>query len=193
MEDWDTSARIWMATLKGVIYAIPAGVAFLNWDQLRKPTPVNAGSRRLWFSTACILTGLAFATWLMAPHLFEDWGRNLLLQFGWWWNRRPMQATVIGFLALATATVCCVVLVKARASWPLRLLCVGSLAIASETLIIAVSFHYVDMILAKRLGSLISVSAALTGGGMAWVWVWTAVASRGLLRGDRRPERMQRR
>jgi len=193
MEDWDTPARIWMAALKGLMYAIPAAVALMNWDQLRRPEPKNIGSRRLWLSTAWMLSGLAVATWLMAPHLLEVFGRGLLMEWGWWWDRRPVQAAVIGVFAMATAIVCSLVLAKARAGWPLRLLCVGAIAIISQTLIVTMSFHYIDLLLVQKLGSLIRVSAALTGGGMAWVWVWTAVASRGLLRGDTRPERTQRR
>jgi hypothetical protein len=182
MEDWYTPTRIWMAALLGLSYAIPAGVAFLKWDSLRDAES-RKELRRLWLAIAGILAGLTAAIWSQAPHFLETWGRDSLIEGGVWENRRPMQAAVIGLIALATIAVCGWVLLRSRADWSARLLFVGALAVACETIIAAVSFHYIDSILNCQIAPHIRVSALVKMSGIVWIWACTAAASAGLLRG----------
>ena len=141
--------------------------------------------RRLWLAITLILALLTVAVWTQLPHFLETIGRDSLLETGHWLNRRPLQAVVIGLIGSASAAAIAAVLLRSEADWPTRLLFVGALAIACEILIDTVSLHYVDAILAYRILSLFSVSAAIKVIGIVWIWSATAMASGELLGGRR--------
>jgi hypothetical protein len=183
MEEWYTPSRIWISALLGLCYAIPAGAAYLNWDRLRNSGARQQNSRRLWLAITAILACVTIAVWSQLPHMLETFCRDMLVQTGHWENRRPLQAVVIGLLALATAVVVGFVLMRSEVDWAVRLLFFGAIAVASEILIDSVSLHYVDAILAYRIASLISLSGAIKVIGIVWIWFWTAVASQELFSG----------
>jgi len=193
MDDWYTAKHIWMGTLLGLCYAIPAGVAFLSWDDSRHCEFDTKDVRRLWLATAGILACLTVAMWLQAPHILETWGRETLVQAGVWGNRRPMQAAVIGLIVLATSAVCGGVLLRSTAAWSARLLFVGAVAAISDAIIRAVSFHYVDLMMGYHLVSVIYVGTLIRGAGIGWMWAWAIAAFRELMERKNRPMRRHRR
>lgn len=108
--------------------------------------------RALWLIVACTLAFLGVNKQLDLQTLFTASARYLALQSDWYGSRRQLQAAFIGLVALAGmgAIVCLFVLFR-KLLRRHALAIVGLCTLVVFVLVRATSFHYMDILIGKKI------------------------------------------
>ncbi len=150
-----TSApALWMFDA-GCVGCLCAGLTcLLAWNTARRVSNPQA-SRVTWLTLATFLFAGAIVVSVDAPWHFAEAFRQWFEFHGWYENRRPLQALIIGILALAGVAALVWTNLKLRA----RGRCVR-LGAALLTLLVAlvaiesISLHHVDSVMEAQVGGL---------------------------------------
>ena len=106
---------------------------------------------RMWISIAVLSIALGVGELFNLQAVMTNFGRTLAQQEGWYGQRQPVQATLIGISSAVTSVLRCALLFARRTSFQCRVALTSAALIVCYTLVRASSLHDVDAMLSRSV------------------------------------------